>query len=372
MRRRRVHRALLAVFCAVVTACSAGVLWLGKPSINGFLQSGTVLATFFCAPRDAMASLQSMDTESGGFEEPAVPAAQTRDENDLSSGFWTIPPDSVSPPAQEEPAVMPAGMGPVLETQYGAGSGDRFLPTGAGVLRNMTELPAAEVATELMQPLPFEVETGSSEPQVLIMHTHATESYQPDDNPWYDPAYTARSTDYAQNMTAVGDELCRVLNEAGICTVHDTTFHDYPSYNGSYERSQRTVEEYLAQYPSIKIVLDVHRDAIEKDGARIKPVVTVNGEKAAQVMIICGADDGTMGMPNYKQNLRFASRLQDAMESRFPGLTRPILFDYRKYNQQLTTGSLLLEVGGHANTLDEAKATARMIGQSLAALLKGE
>ncbi|MDO5601224.1 MAG: stage II sporulation protein P [Oscillospiraceae bacterium] len=371
MRRRRAHKALLAIFCAVVTACSAGVLYLGRPSWDGYWQSGAVLATFFCAPQDAMASLQTFETESDGLEGQAVPVAQTRDENDLSSGFWTIPPDSVAPPPAEETAEMPEGMGPVLETQYGAGSGERFLACGAGTLRNSTELPASEVAAELMQPLPFEVETDSSEPQVLIMHTHATESYQPDDNPWYDPAYTARSTDYEQNMTAVGDELAKVLNEAGINTLHDVTFHDYPSYNGSYERSQRTVEAYLEQYPSIKIVLDVHRDAIEKDGARVKPVVTVNGEKAAQVMIICGADDGTMGMPNYKQNLRFASRLQDAMESRFPGLTRPILFDYRKYNQQLTTGSLLLEVGGHANTLEEAKATARMIGQSLAALLKG-
>ena len=121
-------------------------------------------------------------------------------------------------------------------------------------------------------------------------------------------------------------------------------------------------------HPTIKIALDVHRDAIQRDdGTRVKPVADIGGMKAAQVMIICGADvDGNL--PNFKQNLRFASRWQDKMESMFPGLTRPVLFDYRYYNQDLTTGSLLIEMGGHANTLEEAKYSGRLVGQALAAL----
>ena len=128
------------------------------------------------------------------------------------------------------------------------------------------------------------------------------------------------------------------------------------------------MRSYLEWYPSIKVVLDVHRDAIQRDdGTRVKPVADIGGMKAAQVMIICGADvDGNL--PNFKQNLRFASRWQDKMESMFPGLTRPVLFDYRYYNQDLTTGSLLIEMGGHANTLEEAKYSGRLVGQALAAL----
>ena len=111
----------------------------------------------------------------------------------------------------------------------------------------------------------------------------------------------------------------------------------------------------------------MHRDAIERaDGTRIKPVVTINGKQYAQVMIISGADNGHLNMPNYKKNLRFASHLQNSMESLYPGFTRPILFDYRNYNQQLTTGSLLVEVGGHANTLEEAHNSALLIAYSLA------
>ena len=136
---------------------------------------------------------------------------------------------------------------------------------------------------------------------------------------------------------------------------------------GSYERSNATVRRYLEQYPSIKVVLDVHRDAIEREGARVAPAALINGEKAAQVMLICGCDKGG-NLPNYRRNLAFAGAWQATMEGMFPGLTRPVLFDYRYYNQDLTTGSLLIEMGGHGNTLAQALASARLVGQSLVRL----
>lgn len=176
------------------------------------------------------------------------------------------------------------------------------------------------------------------------MHTHATETYELAEKNWCDPSFSARSTDNSRNMIAVGAEMARVLNEAGINTIQDTTLHDYPSYNGSYEKSNATVRSYLEQYPSIKVVLDVHRDAIQtQDGTRYAPAANINGMRAAQVMIICGADvDGNL--PNFKQNLRFAARWQAEMAQLYPGLARPVLFDYRYYNQDLTTGSLLIEM----------------------------
>ncbi|MDY3792369.1 MAG: stage II sporulation protein P, partial [Oscillospiraceae bacterium] len=189
----------------------------------------------------------------------------------------------------------------------------------------------------------------------LIMHTHTTESYQPDESGYYDPEYICRTTDSSRNLVAVGDAMARVFEERGIRTYHDTTVHDYPSYNGSYDRSRETVEELLQKYPSIKVVLDVHRDAIEREsGEIIAPTVNIGGKSCAQVMIICGCDDGTMGMPDCMKNLRTASLFEQHMESRYKGLTRPVLYDYRKYNQDLTTGSLLIEVGGHGNSLEQA------------------
>ena len=203
---------------------------------------------------------------------------------------------------------IPEGMLPLIYKFYPQGSGNGYIPCGNATIRNATELPDSEVAAEVNGPLPFSIELNSAEPQVLIMHTHATETYELAEKNWCDPNFTARSTDNSRNMIAVGAEIARVLNEAGICTIQDTTLHDYPSYNGSYEKSNATVRNYLAQYPSIKVVLDVHRDAIQtQDGTRYAPAANINGMRAAQVMIICGADvDGNL--PNFKQNLRCPPR----------------------------------------------------------------
>ena len=158
------------------------------------------------------------------------------------------------------------------------------------------------------------------------------------------------------------------LNAAGVNTLHDTTLHDYPSYNGSYAKSNATVRSYLERYPSIKVVLDVHRDAIETEsGSRYAPVCTVDGRQAAQVMIICGCDNGTtVQLPGWRQNLRFAAAWERSMEEKYPGFTRPVLFSYRFYNQDLTTGSLLIEIGGHGNNLNEALYAGYLAAQGLA------
>lgn len=256
---------------------------------------------------------------------------------------------------------------PIVETAYSTAVSDIIYKRQNCYVKNLTQLSRAEVEAELLGEMAFRVKKNSSEPQILIMHTHATESYQLHSQLFYDPEYTCRSTDTSVNMVSVGKIIADKLNELGYNTLQDATLHDYPSYNESYGRSKATVEQYLAQYPSIKVVLDVHRDAIERsDGTRIKPVVNINGRKCAQVMIISGADNGYLNMPNYKKNLRFASHFQNSMETLFPTLTRPVLFDYRNYNQQLTTGSLLVEVGGHANTLEEAHNSALLIAYSLA------
>ena len=256
---------------------------------------------------------------------------------------------------------------PIVELTYAPVLNDVTYRRQNCYVKNVTSYSRAEVETELLAPLDFKVEKNSDLPQILIMHTHATESYQNHSELYYDPAYSCRDTDKSKNMVSVGKIIADRLNQLGYNTLHDTTLHDYPNYNGSYDRSKKTVEKYLEEYPSIKVVLDVHRDAIERsDGTRIKPVVSINGKRYAQVMLIAGADNGYLNMPNFRKNLRFASHFQNSMETLYPGFTRPVLFDYRNYNQQLTTGSLLIEVGGHANTLEEAQNSALLIANSLA------
>lgn len=257
----------------------------------------------------------------------------------------------------------------VKQTAYGTYSGTRFFSlTTAGQVQNKTSHLNQELLVESKMAPAFTIE-NTDVPQVLIMHTHTTESFEPYVRSSFDPTFNYRTTDPAYNMVSVGNAITEQLEAAGIGVVHDTTIHDYPSYNGSYDRSAETVRKNLEQYPSIKVVLDIHRDAIQDGNTLIQPVVEIDGKEAAQVMIISGCDDGTMNMPNYLQNFHFACRLQGTMENMYPGLTRPILFDYRHYNQDLTTGSLLIEVGTHGNTLEQAQYAGELIGKSLAQTL---
>lgn len=287
-----------------------------------------------------------------------------------------------APAATPEPTATPLpsaapdieNPGSIRAEQFGQGSGDGYITLNAGSIRNYTSCSDADLRSAVSTPsLPFDVEVDSDEPQVLILHTHATETYQTWPDLIYDPDFTARTQNTALNMCAVGEKMTQVLNDAGINTLHDTTLHDSPSYTESYDRSYATTQAYLEKYPSIKVVLDVHRDAIEdSDGTRVKPLCTINGEDTAQVMIIAGCDNGSsIRLPNWRLNLRFAAAWEEAMESRTPGLTRPVMCAYRYYNQDLTTGSLLIEIGGHANTVTEAIRAGQYAAEALAVLLGG-
>ena len=178
------------------------------------------------------------------------------------------------------------------------------LPEG-GLLRNCTDIDPEYLLEQCSREPDFEVDIDAG-PLVLIMHTHTTESYEPYERDFYDDSFSSRTTELDKSVAAVGEAIASELEKAGIGVIHDETVHDYPHYTGAYDRSAKTVEEYLKEYPSIKIVIDVHRDAIEEDSVRYAPAVEINGRSAAQVMIICGCTN----VPQYRYNLRVASRLQ--------------------------------------------------------------
>lgn len=202
-------------------------------------------------------------------------------------------------------------------------------------------------------------------PQILIMHTHGSEAYAPDGDDQYEETDTARTTDTNYNTIRVGDEIARIFTEMGLSVIHDRELYDYPSYNGSYDRSREAVERYLAEYPSIQIVLDVHRDAlVGEDGTVYKAVTEVDGQKTAQVLLVMGSDDGGLSHPNWDKNLGLAMRIQHRMSTLWPGLARPMNLRSSRFNQQLTQGSLLVEIGSHGNTLQEALAGARLFARS--------
>ena len=206
-------------------------------------------------------------------------------------------------------------------------------------------------------------------PQVLIVHTHGSEAYTPDGGDTYVATGECRTTDTTKSVVRVGDEIAKVLTEMGLTVVHDTGLYDYPEYNGAYDRSLAAVENWLAQYPSIQVVLDVHRDAlIGADGTVYKPITTINGEKCAQVMLVMGSN-ALYDHPNWLGNLALAVQVQKEMNTLWPTLARPIGLRENRYNQQTAPGAMLVEVGSHGNTLQEALAAARMFARALGAVL---
>lgn len=213
---------------------------------------------------------------------------------------------------------------------------------------------------------------GKEKPQVLIIHTHATECYYPERSGGYKSSWPTKSTDDKKNMISVGNEFARVLNDAGISTIHDTTQYDKEAYSGSYERARVKTKEWLKKYPSIDVVIDLHRDSITYDsGTKLRPEVTVNGKSAAQIMICTGSNSGKVeGYDNWLSNFRFAIRLQQSCEKKYKNLARPLYFVSKKYNHDLCNGSLLIEVGSEANTLEQAKYSARLTALAMIDALK--
>lgn len=210
----------------------------------------------------------------------------------------------------------------------------------------------------------------NGEPQVLIVHTHATESYLLHDENYYTENDTSRSTNNEYNMVALGKIVSDRLNAAGIVTIHDTTQHDNPSYNESYDRAAQTISNYTKKYPSIKIVIDLHRDAIAaNDTDKVKVTTEIDGKKAAQIMLVMGSQSGNVtNFPNWKENLKLATKLQQTVEVMYPSLARSIHFMSKNYNESLTTGSMLIEIGTDGNTLDEAKYSAELLSNALISL----
>ena len=218
----------------------------------------------------------------------------------------------------------------------------------------------------------FSLKLGDiSEPQVLIVHTHATENYASRDT-YYTKSDMARTGDESRNVIGVGNEVERVLSKAGIGVIHDKTLHDSPSYSGSYNRSYNTVEKHLKKYPTIKVVLDIHRDAIGEGDDLIKPVVEIKGKKAAQVMVCVGSNTGSVDyFPNWEKNLSFGLALQQNLETLYPGLARALYLAYdRCWNQNLSSGSIIIEFGTNGNTFAEAKHSATLVGNALVATLR--
>ena len=223
-----------------------------------------------------------------------------------------------------------------------------------------------EVDIDMLCSQPLDIKLELAEPEVLIVHTHTTECYNGDEM----TGESERTTNEAYNMCKIGEIIAGTLDSYGIKTVHDKTIHDYPSYQGSYTRAQKTIESNLSKYPSIKVVLDIHRDAYNyPDGTKLSVSTDINGSKTAQVMLVLGTDSMGLSHPFWQSNLTLAAKIQNTAQMMYPGIMRPVNLRRERFNMHLTKGSILLEIGSNGNTLEEAVSAAEKIANSIAAVL---
>ncbi len=238
---------------------------------------------------------------------------------------------------------------------------------GKILIRNDTKF-SINIDEMLKAPLKFHMKGDG--PKILIVHTHATESYTPEGENTYSAEQSDRSMEADKNMICVGKAVAEVFRENGISVLHDTTLHDHPNFNGSYENSRKTVESYLAKYPSIQIVLDIHRDAfVYDDGSKAKFATEINGKKVAQLMLVVGTNAGGLEHPQWRENMKLALKFQNYISGKHPTLMRGVNLRTERFNGHTTYGSMIIEVGSSGNTITEAVEGAKYGAQAMAEFL---
>ncbi len=355
MRKRRFLKRLAWVLAAALT-----VFLCGQVSAQGLLQFGkdaALLAASLGEPINGAALVG--ERVNASFTTTAATTVPTT----LPTTAPTTAVQALAPVTT--PTKIPAA-GTVL-IQNMAGGGD----TVNGVSVRNRSGKAFDLAKEIAAGTKLTLK-NSKDPQVLIIHTHTTEGYLTYDTGFYNPADIDRTFDTKRNVCAAGAALKAALEKQGIVTVHDTTVHDNPQYTGAYSRSEATVKALLKKYPTVKVVLDLHRDAVmPKDNTHVKPTAKIGGKPAAQMMIIAGVvTTKALPHPKWQENFHFALQLQKSLQAAYPELMRPLYLVGSRYNQHLSTGYLLVEVGTDVNTVQEAAYSATLLGNTIAKLLK--
>ncbi|MCX7748556.1 MAG: stage II sporulation protein P [Clostridia bacterium] len=236
----------------------------------------------------------------------------------------------------------------------------------SGKIKISNETKYKIIISELLkEPLKLKFDKRKG-PKILIYHTHTTESYIKSTDDLNDASVPTWTQDPRYSVVRVGEELAQLFRKKyGIDVIHNGSFHDYPNYNGAYGRSLNTVEKILKSYPTIKVVLDIHRDGLGSESKKLRAVTKVNQKNAAQVMFVVGTNGNGLSHPQWKENLKFAVKLQEKLNEQCPGLAKPIYVSKNRYNQHVKNDALIIEVGGDGNTLEECLESTKYLAKAI-------
>lgn len=277
--------------------------------------------------------------------------------------LWQVPTvpqaeDTLHTPAPTE-ETSPSTEKP-LETQP-----ESFLDANAVQLHDLVGY-APDVQTLLEAPLLWNLQADA--PTVLILHTHGSEAYTKQPFEPYVEESPYQTYDARYNMISLGQELVKVLESGGIRVVHDRMMHDHPSYSDAYDHARQSIASYLAAYPSIQLVIDLHRDALDfAQDPQLTTSAQVNGQASAQIMLVAGTDVN-LHYPGWQENLSLGVKLTAVLEKAHPGITRPIQLRSQRFNLDMTPGSLLIEVGANGDSHAQALVAVRALGEAILTL----
>lgn len=195
-------------------------------------------------------------------------------------------------------------------------------------------------------------------PRVLIFHSHASENYHPKDS------HTTGSE--PGDVVLVGKALVDKLQSLGVTAVHDTTIHDKPRYSDAFINSDRMVEAVLKENPDIQMVLDIHRDGLQ-DKPENYTRAEVAGEAVAKILFVVGDKDND----RMAENLEFAQKISDALDAKYPGVSRGVRVFKSDYSGELHPNSVMVLVGDwRGNSAEEAIRSAELLAEVIVPLLQ--
>ena len=306
-----------------------------------------------------------------GLDKLAVAQSSLLSANLEAVARWLEDHENIQQPEESskpEPSQAPAPS-PSVDPNVPTTSSSRYVSQDGLYIYNYTDysLDIAQLAADCP-----DLNLSQAEgPQILIYHSHTTEAYTMDGTDIYEESDDHRTTDPNFNTIRIGEEMKEVFEAAGLEVIHDDTLYDYPVYSGAYDRSAEGIAAILEKYPSIQLVLDVHRDALVGTEGTIYKTVAGTVDDCAQIMLVVGSDAGGQAHDNWRQNLSLAVGIQQKVQDSYGTLIRPIVLRSSRFNQQMRPGgSLLVEVGTHGNTLQEAITAARLFAQTVADLVK--
>lgn len=229
-------------------------------------------------------------------------------------------------------------------------------------LRNETKY---KIDVEKLKNEKLKFDLKNKDTEVIIYHTHTTETYSKSSDFNYDDSGEFRTLDRNANVIRIGNYLKDLLEDNNIKVYHDTEYYDYPSYNLSYSKAGKAILNLTKKYKEANVVLDIHRDALGSGDQIYRPVIEIDGEDVAQILLVVGTNQGGLNHPNWKENLKFALKLQQAANEKYPGLCRYVSLRRERFNQQVAKGAIIVEMGATGNTIDEVERATKLFGDIL-------